>query len=111
MSDRCGVSTAQRHGLLDCRTQPRMAVRPHQREHLDHLARTARFAVPLDELVEQPIITGWPQAFRAPAGERLRSRQRARLALQHVEVMLQFQNLLLTSVAAFMAGEAAALVA
>jgi hypothetical protein len=33
------------------------------------------------------------------------------LALQHLEVMFQFQNLLLTSVAAFMAGEAAALVA
>src|ERR1700687_4063429 len=88
-----------------------MAVRPHQREHLDHLARTARFAMPLDELFEQPIITGWPQTFRAPAGERLRSRQRAGLALQHLEVMLQFQDLLLTFVAAFMTSDAAPFIA
>ena len=85
-----------------------MSVLFDQAYHLNHLTGATLFSVPANQLFQQPIVTLWPQSFFPPRRERLGAGQRARLALQHIQVVLQVEHLLLTSVIAFVAGDAAA---
>ena len=80
-------------------------MRPNQAQHLNHLARAAGLAVPMNQLLKQPIITLRPQSPLAPRGEWLRADQRTWLAFQHVEIMFEIEHLLAAFVAALVAGD------
>ena len=88
-----------------------MTVRPNQAQHLNHLARAAGLAMPMNQFPKQPIITLRPQSPLAPRGQWLRADQRTRLAFQHVQIMFEIEHLLAAFVAALVAGDAAALIA
>ena len=68
------------------------------------------FAVADHQLLPDPVIARGPTAPLPPLLERFASRQRAGLALQRLEVVLQIENLLKPAVAAFMAGDALSVV-
>jgi len=86
-------------------------MRSDQAKHLNHLARAARLAMALNELCEQPILTFRPQTTLALCGQRLRADKRTGFAFQHVEIVIEVEHLLVAFVAAFVAGDAAALIA
>ncbi len=103
MPHRGGIGTAQCIHLLDSGTYPLMTMRSNEAQHLDHLACAAGLAVPLDKLAHQPIITRRQESALPPRGQWLRTDQRTRLALQHVEIMFEIEHLLMTLVAALVA--------
>src|SRR5208282_6735973 len=74
------------------------------------LARATLLSVSANQLFKQSIVTLRPQSAFPPRRERLRSDERARLSLQHVEIVFQVENLLLALVAALVTRDAAACV-
>src|SRR5271167_1585033 len=111
MPDCGGVRTAQGDRFLHRGSHPRMAVLLDQAQHLDHLARAALLSMTTDQLVEESIVTGRPPSSLPPRRERFGSGQRARLALEHIQIMFQLRHLLMAFVTALVARDAAALVA
>jgi hypothetical protein len=67
--------------------------------------------MPANQLVEQPIIAWRPEPPSPPRRQRRRAAKCARFALQHVEIMFEVEDLLVPLVAAFVARDAAALIA
>ena len=67
-----------------------------------HGAAACLASLPLDHLLPYPVIALGPSALCSPLRQRLRSAQRAGLPFQHIEIMFQIEDLLRTTVAAFM---------
>src|SRR5262245_47551860 len=67
-------------------------------DHLHHLPSPTLFTVPVDQSFEQLIIARGPKIFFPPGGERFGSGEGARVSLQDIKVMLEFQNILLMSI-------------
>lgn len=88
MPNRSRIRAAQRQRLLDRLSQPLPAVAFTQREQLDHLPRACLRPVPLAQALPQTVEALRPAPALFPLRERTRSRQRPRLALQHIEVVL-----------------------
>src|SRR5579863_1505091 len=113
-SVRCRIAatsrTAKRERFFDRGAHPPMPMLPYQTQHLDHLACAALLAVPTDQFGQQAIVTLWPEPTLPPRRQRLRSDQRSRLTLQHVEIACEIEHLLMAFVTALVAGEAAAFV-
>src|SRR5579864_419241 len=110
MLDRGHIETASRHCRLDRFLQLEMTVFRSQLEQLDHLPGAALFAVTFDKGLPDAIEAGGPQTSLPSLFQRLRSGQCARLAIQHIQVMLQLQDLLLTAVTPFVMSDTAAVV-
>ena len=49
--------TTQRQRRFHCRSHPRMALLLDQVQHLNHLARAARFAMPANQSFQQLVVT------------------------------------------------------
>src|SRR2546421_7300847 len=91
MPDRRSVYTTQGYRLLDGRPYPRVSMWFDQAEYLNHLTRAALLAMSIDELCEQLIVTRRPESSLAPCCQWLRAAQRARLALQHIEIVFEVE--------------------
>src|SRR6266478_3798960 len=89
MPDRRSVCTTQGYRLVDRRPHPRVSMWFDQAEHLNHLTRAALLAMSINELCEQLIVTRRPESSLAPCCRRRRAAKRARLALQHVEIVFE----------------------
>jgi hypothetical protein len=59
------------------------------------------FPVPVNQSFEQLVVGCRPETFFPPGGERFGSGQGSRLPLKDIHVVLEFQHILLMSVAPF----------
>ena len=75
-------------------------------QEADHRPGAGRPALPRLEPRPELVITGGPAALGAPLRERRRPGQGTRLVHEHVQVMLEIEDLLLPAVAAGMGREA-----
>src|SRR6202043_1725863 len=99
MTDRGDVGAAHLQCLPDGGCELRIAELTAHADHLDHGACAMLSSPPFDQLIPDPVVALGPAALRPPLRQRRRTAQRARLALQHIEVVLQIEDLLLTAVA------------
>ena len=104
------VGAAQHQRRVDRSLQRRLPVRPAQLEQPDHRLRPGLAPVALDQRLPEAVVARRPAAELAPLLQRLAPGERAGLALQHVEVVLEVQDLLVAAVAALVAGDPLALV-
>src|ERR1035441_1019976 len=95
MSHRGCIRATQGQRLLHRLLQAFPTVPLAEREQLDHLPRAWVFAMPFLQTQPQPVETLRPPSAFAPLPQRTRSRQRSRFLLQHVEIVLQIENLLI----------------
>src|SRR5437667_7962750 len=63
----------------------------------DHLPRAWVFAVSFLQALPEPVETLRPASAFAPLPQRTRSRQSSRFLLQHVEIVLQIEHLLIAA--------------
>ena len=75
-------------------------------EQLDHLPGSGLLAVSLHHRLPDLVEARRPETRLPSLLQRLRSRQRARLPIQDIEVMLQIRNLLLATITALVSGDA-----
>ena len=87
-----------------------MAMLPDKHQHLDHLFGSALLAMPIHQRLPDLIETCWPEAGPTLLLQRPRSRQCARLAIEHIEIMFQVEDLLLAPVTPLVASDTAAVV-
>src|ERR1017187_10653739 len=73
-------------------------VMPGKHQHLDHLPGAALLAMPFHQRLPDLIETRRPEASPALLLQRPRSRQCARLAIKHIEIMFQVEDLLLAPI-------------
>src|ERR1017187_8219589 len=95
MSHRGCIRATQGQRLLHRLLQAFPTVPLAEREQLDHLPRAWVFAMPFLQTQPQPVETLRPPSAFAPLPQRTRSRQRSRFLLQHVEIVLQIEHLLI----------------
>src|SRR6266404_6711767 len=110
MTDRGNIGTAQIECLFDGGCEPRIAELAADADQLHHGSCPGLASLPLDQLRPDPVITLRPAALSPPLRQRRRSAQRAGLAVQHVEVVFQIEDLLQTAVATLVAGDPVAVV-
>src|SRR5688572_20103550 len=104
------VGAAQDQRRVNRSLQRRMPVRPAQLEQPDHLLRPGLATVALDQCLPESVVALRPAAEPSPLLQRLAPSERARLALQHVEVVFEIEDLLVPTVAPLVTGNALALV-
>jgi len=75
------------------------------------MARVMLSSLPFDQLIPDPVVALGPPALSPPLRQRRRTAQRARLAVEHVEVVFQIEDLLQAAVATLVAGDPVAVVA
>src|SRR5579875_30571 len=102
------IMVAKRERLFHGGAQRLPAVASAQLKQLDHLPCAMLAAMPNVQRLPQPVEGLWPAPGLAPLGQSRRTGQGAGLAFEHIEIVLQIQDLLLATVAAFMAGDALA---
>src|SRR5438128_9009556 len=88
------IRAAERQRFFDSFSEPIPAVPLAQPEQLDHRPRARLWAVPFPQALPQTVEAFRPALAFAPLLQRTRSCQCARLALQHVKIVLQIQHLL-----------------
>ena len=106
MPDRGNIVTAERERLLDRGSQPAPAIAGSELKQFDHLPRALLTAMAHVQPMPQPVEGLGPAPCLAPLGQCRRSGQCAGLALQHIQVVLQIEHLLLAAEAAFVASHA-----
>src|SRR5438105_14145376 len=87
------IRAAARQRFSDSFSEPTPAVSLAQPEQLDRRPRARRWAVPCPQALPQTVEAFRPAPPFAPLLQRTRSCQCARLALQHVEIVLQIEHL------------------
>src|ERR1035437_1247144 len=107
-SGRIGAPRCQ--SLLNRVPKPIMAMLPDEHQHLDHLFGSALLAMPIHQGLPGLIETCWPEAGPALLLQWPRSRQCTRLAIEHIEIMFQVEDLLLAPVTPLVASDTAAVV-
>src|SRR5664279_2690152 len=108
MSNCSRIRTTARERLLDRSPQPIVAILPGKHQHLDHLPGAALLAMPIHQRLPDLIETGRPKPSPALLLQRPRSRQCARFAIKHIEIMFQVEDLLLAPITARVARHTAA---
>src|SRR2546422_4057189 len=90
----CGrTRAAERQRFFDSFSEPIPPVRLAQPEKLDHGPCARLWAVPFPQALPQTVEAFRPAPAFAPLLQRTRSCQCARLALQHVKIVLQIEHL------------------
>src|SRR5438445_8756400 len=90
----CGrIRAAERQRFFDSFSEPIPAVPLPSAEQLDHRPRARLWAVPFPQALPQTVEAFRPAPAFAPLLQRTRSCQCARLALQHVKIVLQIEHL------------------
>src|SRR5450432_866363 len=110
MANRGSILTAHRQRLLDGNSQLVPAVTGAEFEQFDHLPCTLGPAMPQVQRLPQLIEGCRPAPCLPPLRQWSRACQCARLLAQHIQIMLQIEDLLLSAVAAFMPGNTLACV-
>ena len=87
------IRAAERQRFFDSFSEPIPAVSLAQPEQLDHRPRARLWAVPFPQALPQTVEAFRPAPAFAPLLQRTRSCQCARLALQHVKIVLQIEHL------------------
>jgi len=87
-----------------------MAVLGRQLEQFDHLPGAALLAMTFDERLPDAIKTRGPSTGLPSLFQWLRSSQCARLAIQHVEIMFEIEDLLLPALTSFVPSDTPAVV-
>src|SRR5438093_1359015 len=87
------IRAAERQRFFDSFSEPIPAVPLAQPEQLDHRPRARLWAVPFPQALPQTVEAFRPAPAFAPLLQRTRSCQCARLALQHVKIVLQIEHL------------------
>ena len=106
--DRCVIMTTQRQRLLDGNTQSIPAMAGTEFEQLDPLSRALGSAMAQVQLLPSLIERCWPAPRLPPLCQWSRSCQCTWLLAQHVQIVLQIEDLPLAAVAAFMSSHALA---
>ncbi|HKH43626.1 MAG TPA: hypothetical protein VKM72_03090 [Thermoanaerobaculia bacterium] len=104
------VGAAQHQRRVDRPEQLRLPMDPPELEQPDHLLRPGLAPVALDQRLPEAVVALRPAAEPTPLLQRLAAGERAGLALQHVEVVLEIEDLLVPAVAPLVTGHALALV-
>src|SRR5271156_3607693 len=99
MADRGHIGAAHLQCLVDSCGQLRIAELAAHPDHLDHGTCAMLSSPPFDQLIPDSVVALGPSALSPPLRQRRRTAQRAGLALQYIEVVLQIEDLLLTAVA------------
>ena len=102
MLHRGGIRTASRQRRLDCGSQPAMPIPLGQFEEIDHLPGPGLLAMSHVQRLPHRIEAFRPESRSALLFQWPRTRQCPGLARQHVQVMLQFEHLLLPPIAPLM---------
>jgi hypothetical protein len=106
--DRRGIIAAAGQCRFDRLLQLLLSMLLRQFEQFNHLPRAILFSVTLHERFPDPVEARRPQTGLALLLLRLRSRERARLAIQDIQVMLLIDDLLLPPVTTLVPGHASA---
>jgi hypothetical protein len=101
MPDGGNILTAERECLLYCGSQLTPAIAGSELQQLDHLPRALLTTMARVQPMPPPVEGLWPAPCLAPLGQCSRPGQCAGLALQHIQVVLQIEHLLLAAEAAF----------
>src|SRR5712691_5347271 len=110
MLDRRRVGAAQPQRRLDRTLQTRMAEAPTELQQLDHCPGPILAPMPLHQPVPELVVAVGPASSSTPLVQRFAAGEGAWLVLEHVQVVLQVEDLLMTTVRAGMTCDAAALV-
>jgi hypothetical protein len=108
MPDGGRVVASRGQSGLDGVLQLRMAVRLRKLEQIDHLFRATLLAMSFYERLPDLIEAGWPQTGFPFLFQRLGSGQWAWFTRQHIQIMLEIEDLLQASVTALVPSDTAA---
>src|SRR5450755_1243368 len=75
-------------------------------QNSDHFACPCLLAQTTDQTFPEAVVNRWPAAHLSALFQRFRSRHCARLMLQHIQIMLQVEQLLIFVVAPFVTAHA-----
>src|SRR6266487_3538690 len=110
MLDRRRISAAQLQRRLDRTSQTRVAESPTQLQQLDHCPGPVLAAMTFHQAVPELVVAHRPAPSSTPLLQRFAADECARLVLEHVQVVLQVEYLLATTVRAGVTCDAAALI-
>src|SRR3984957_20579721 len=94
MTDRSDIGRAQLQRLADTSLQLGVTELAYHADDLDYGARSALAAMPQTHRLPQLVVTLRPTPLRSPLCQRPGAAQPARLAFQHLQIVLQIQHLL-----------------
>src|SRR5260370_31117705 len=98
MLDRRRVGAAQSQRRLDRTLQARIAEPPTELQQLDHRPRPILAPMTFVQPVPELVIAVGPASSSTPLVQRFAAGERAWLMLEHVQVVLQVQHLLVATV-------------
>jgi hypothetical protein len=110
MLDRRRVGAAQLQRRLDGTPQTHIATPPPELQQLDHRLRPVLTSMALHQPVPKLVVADWPASGSTPLLQGFAAGECARLVLEHVQVVFEVEDLLVTAVRALMTCDAAALV-
>src|SRR5262249_55622201 len=110
MPHRRGVGATQVEGGLDRNAQLSEAMLTSEPQQLDHRLRPKLTPLAVHKCLPHTVVARRPASSLTPLLEWLAASERTWLALEHVQVVLQVEQLLVPSVRARVASDAAALV-
>src|SRR6266542_3107463 len=110
MLDRRRVGTAQSQRRLDRTLQTRRAEPPPELQQFDHRPGPVLTSMTLVQPVPELVVAVGPASSSTPLVQRFAAGERAWLVLEHVQVVLQVEHLLVTTVRAGVTCDAAPLV-
>jgi hypothetical protein len=97
-----GIGAAQFDGLRDGTSELIASRTVTEVEQRDHLASAVLTAQAFDHPLPEQVIARRPSPLRTPLGQRRRACECAWLALQHIEIVFEIEDLLTLAIAAFM---------
>src|SRR4051794_18432447 len=102
ITNRAYVRTAQLQRFFHGLTYLRRSTLPRQQQNVDHRASPFLLALALAQHIPELVVASRPSPLCPALLQRRRAGQRTRLLRQHIQVMLQLEDLLMPFIAALM---------